>query len=323
VTHPFVSIMDGSSTPGRGHVGAASKHHKADVTPQHAIPPHSVVGEQSPKLPYLDLSVDLDNLAIPLVRFPGIKRVLPDCETTCLGWSNLLQEVAPDPAPIFQQRDTIPYYIAGILKEAELVNEKIRAERVQKGQSTIGKQRSSACIDTLGPALFLDDDGDVFAREPALRALGAAALIYTSHSYGHSKGEAPQPARGGRVVLPLNRPVSPSEYGPLWDAVNHLLGGTFDEHGRSPAQCYGQHARRSYEAPYRRLVIEGAALDADALIALGHSLRPRQNKVGSSKAGSGGQRAPAEEIERVRLMGSVRPPARRRYGKRRTMRAQG
>jgi hypothetical protein len=253
--------------------------------------------------------VDLERLPIPLARFGGIKVVLPDLEATYLGWSEVIEEVAPDPAPVFQHKDRVPYYIAGTLKDAELVNKKLREERLANGQSTIGKQRSSACMDTLGPALFLDDDRDVFGREPALRALGAAALIYSSYSYGFAKGESPQPARGGRVVLPLNRPVSPSEYGPLWDAVNHLLGGGFDEHGRSPALCYGKHARRSDEAPSRRLIIEGAALDADALIALGHSLRPQQNRpVGSSQAASARQRAPVEEIECARLMGSVRPP---------------
>ena len=94
----------------------------------------------------------------------------------------------------FDRKDQVPYFIAGTLKEAELKNPKLRERRLKKGQSTIGKQRSGAHIDTLGPALLMDDDGDVFRREAMLRALGAAAVIYSSYSFGFPKGEATEPA---------------------------------------------------------------------------------------------------------------------------------
>jgi hypothetical protein len=253
--------------------------------------------------------LDLATVQIPITRFPGTRMVLPDREGVCSGWSEFLEEVAPDPAPVFECKDRVPYYIAGTLREDELINEKLREERLKKGQSTIGKQRSAGHIETLGPAVFLDDDGDVFAREVALRGLGAAATVYSSHSYGFAKGEAPSPSRGGRIVLLLDRPVSPSEYGPLWDAINHLLGGGFDEHGRSTALCYGRHARRSDQAPYRRVIIDGAALKADALIELGQSLRPERNRAEQGQKPRGGyKRAVIEDIERTRLMGAVRPP---------------
>jgi hypothetical protein len=166
---------------------------------------------------YLAPHIDLDRMPIPFVRFPGIKMVLPESEATCWGWSEFVNEVAPDPAPVFNRKDYVPSYIAGTLKEAELVNEKLREERLAKGLSTIGKQRSSKHNETLGPAVLFDDDGDVFAREAALRAFGAAAAIYSSFSFGFSKAEGLLPAQGGRVVLLLNRAVSPSEYGPIWD----------------------------------------------------------------------------------------------------------
>ncbi len=235
--------------------------------------------EPCPTAQYLDQRVDIEALSIPIARFPGLKGVVPQQETICLGWSALLKEIAPDPAPTVELKDKVPYYIAGTLKEAELKNQKLRERRLKNGQSTVGKQRSGSHIETLGPALFMDDDGDVFAREPALQALGSAAAIYSSYSFGSLKGSATELSRGGRVVLLLNRPVYPSEYGPIWDAVNHLLGGGFDEHGRSPALCYGRHARRSDQAPHRRLIIDGAALDTDALFELGRSLRPVRTVV--------------------------------------------
>jgi hypothetical protein len=227
-------------------------------------------------MPYLDPKVDVRQLRVPYVRFPGTKMVVPDLEAPSSGWSEFLNEIAPNPAPAIERKDRLPYYIAGTLREAELINEKLRAQRLAKGQSTVAKQRSSSHIESLGPAVLLDDDGDVFARELTLRGLGAAAAIYSSYSFGFLKHDGAPPAKGGRVVLLLNRTVVPSEYGLIWDAINHLLGGGFDELGRSPALCYGRHARRSDEAPFRRFLIDGAALDADALLELGRSLRPER-----------------------------------------------
>ena len=107
----------------------------------------------------------------------------------------------------------------------------------------------------------------------------------------------------------MNRNVTTAEYPFVWDAVNHLSGGGFDEHGRSSALCYGQHARRNDQAPYRRLIIDGAALNADALIELGRTLRPeRGGAAPRHKKGAEHKRARIEEVERARLMGNVLPP---------------
>jgi hypothetical protein len=306
--NPFDSIVSGQSSD-RTH-GGTGKTRKSDAeTPENVVPLRSAATEPSPNAQYLDQSADLETMPIPIARFPGTKMVLPDREAVCCGWSAFVEEVAPNPAPVIGRKDQVPYYIAGSLREAELINPKLREERIRKGQTTVAKQRAAAHIETLGPALLLDDDQDVCARERVLRALGAAAAIYTSYSYGFPKRDAIEPARGGRVVLFLNRSVAPSDYGPIWDAVNHLLGGGFDEHGRSPALCYGRHARRSDQAPYRRLIINGAALDADALIELGLSLRPGHSRATPAlRTASWRKRALTEEMERARLMGTVRPP---------------
>jgi hypothetical protein len=253
--------------------------------------------------------VDIEALPIPIVRFPGLLAVVPEQETVCIGLTALLQEIAPEPAPVVERKDRVRYYIAGTLKEAELKNQRLRERRLKTGQSTVGKQRSGAHIDTLGPALLLDDDGDVFTREVALRALGAAAVIYSSYSFGFVKDGATESSRGGRVVLFLNRAVSVLEYGPIWDAVNHLLSGGFDEHGRSSALCYGRHARRSDQAPFQRLVLDGAALDTESLLELGKSLRPVRSDEAPNQKGKGiRKRILIEELEKTQLMGTVRSP---------------
>jgi hypothetical protein len=257
---PFASIMGPTGPAGQqneasnqlsggtnnANVGAQSPKSNSEPPRSAVILPHPAASrQQSPEEQYLDPTVDLETLSIPFARFPGTKRVLPDREDACSGWPAFVEEVAPVSPPVIERKDQVPYYIAGTLKEAELKNERLREQRQKQGQSTIGKQRSSAHIEALGPAVFLDDDVDVFAREPALRALGAAAVIYSSYSFGFLKGDASEPAKGGRVVLCLNKRVAPSEYALIWDAFNHLLGGDFDEHGRSAALCYGRQ-RRSY-----------------------------------------------------------------------------
>jgi len=215
---------------------------------------------------YLDRNVDLETLQIPLTRFPGVKRTIPDAELVCEGWRELIAEIAPSPAPAIAEKKYVPYYIAGTLKEAEFVG-KTREQALKKERPTFGKQRSSKHITSLGPAMLLDDDGNVLAREARLGALGAAAILYTSHSYGFVKEGKKEPSQGGRTVLLGNRQWSPDEHSLLWDGIEHLLGGGFDEHSRSAALCYGRHARRSEGAPYKCVVIEGAVLDVDAVIA--------------------------------------------------------
>ena len=256
---------------------------------------------------YLDRTLDVASLLIPLIKFPGVKLVVPAREWTCKGLQELADEIAPTPAPTFVRKENVPYYIAGVLRDAELTNKRLRQERQRKGQSTVGRQRSSAHIGSLGPALLLDDDGNVFAREACLRALGAAAVIYSSYSFGSLKGSSTEPSVGGRVILFLNKEVSPSEYGLIWDATNHLLGGGFDEHGRSSALCYGRHARPSDQAPFRRLVLDGAALDTEALLELGKSLKPERGGEVPKQTGKGvRKRILIDELEKAQLMGKLR-----------------
>ena len=107
----------------------------------------------------------------------------------------------------------------------------------------------------------------------------------------------------------MHRGVSPEEYRLVWDAISHLLGDGFDEAGASVAQCYGQHARRSADTKSQRIILPGGVLDADALIELGQSLQPANPQYDNTESKTAYKhRALAEEIERVKLMGAVRPP---------------
>src|SRR5215831_5283987 len=257
---------------------------------------------------YLNARVDLKTLSIPLIKFSGLKHTEPEQEFICTGLPELVAEIAPDPTPMIWYKKSVPYYIAGTLKAAEFVGQ-TRERALREGRATFGKQRSNSHIASLGPAILLDDDGDVFAREPRLRALGAAAIIYSSHSYGFKKDGATKPAKGGRVVSVLDRSVTPDEYRAARDGLEHLCGGGFDENASSISHCYGRHVRRSKDAPYKRVIIDGAAFNADALIELGRSLRPQRqdDSPEARKTPQGHERALAAELERIKLMGAVRP----------------
>jgi hypothetical protein len=57
---------------------------------------------------YLDRSVDPESLSILLVVFPGTKRVIPQSETVCSGWSAFIDAIAPTSALIVQRKRTCP-----------------------------------------------------------------------------------------------------------------------------------------------------------------------------------------------------------------------
>ena len=58
---------------------------------------------------------------------------------------------------------------------------------------------------------------------PKLRELGVGAVIYSSYDYGFG-GD-----RSGYAVLCGNRSWLPKEHKKVWNAVDYLLGGGFDE----------------------------------------------------------------------------------------------
>ena len=127
--------------PGAHMDDASNRRANADGT-ENVVFLHPAATEPSAMAQYLDQSVDIEALRIPMARFPGLMGVVPEQEIVCLGRTALLQEIAPDPAPVVARKDRVPYYIAGTLKEAELKNQRLRERRLKTGQSTVGKQRS-------------------------------------------------------------------------------------------------------------------------------------------------------------------------------------
>ena len=78
--------------------------------------------ENVSKLPqnkFIRPNVDAESLQLPLVRFPGLKRVDTRVGKPCAGWTAFCKEIAPTPHQCIAQKDRVPYFIAGTLKEAE------------------------------------------------------------------------------------------------------------------------------------------------------------------------------------------------------------
>jgi hypothetical protein len=263
---------------------------------------------------YLDRTVDISTLLIPLTRLPGKLRTRPDQEFICKGFAAFVAEIAPVPAPVIApvpapviaDKDHVPYYMALTLKAAEFIN-KTREKALARGESPIGKQRSSSHVDFIGPGILIDGDDDPFTLIPKLKASGFAFAIYSSYSHEQSKGDhGPKPR--GRLAMAGNRRMTAAEWPWFWDGLNDLFDDKFDPAGRSAALCYGRHARRSADAPCRREIwFDGAAVNVDTVIAHGRSLRPHYDET-RSKSDWKPRRKLAEELERMKLRGAVPPP---------------
>ena len=112
----------------------------------------------------------------------------------------------------------------------------------------------------------LRNDTDNTMRDAARKQaaeLGWAHLTYSSYRH-----EPDRPC--WTLVLPLDRPVKPAAYKPLWDAVTHRLGlrgaSCLDHTGRSAAKLYliaATHSSRMQHSDV--LITEGKAIRAHEL----------------------------------------------------------
>lgn len=129
-----------------------------------------------------------------------------------------------------------------------------------------GERRSKLGVHAV-TALVFDFDHLPTERARAvvtrLRQLAVAYLLYSSYSH-RAKGVEDNCFR---VVLPLNRPVTPNEYPELWSAFNSDLGGHADPKARDVARLWYVPA-----CPADRLTFaiyedrDGPPLDVDGLL---------------------------------------------------------
>ena len=186
-------------TPAEDDLAAPPAHDEPaenDIASPHHAGAGIVEQRASENEKYLDRNVDPETLSIPLAVFLSLYKVIPTSETTCAGWSEFIEAIAPTPAPTAKQKSDVPYVVAGPLQDAPLSEAAQKELRRLGKDAETGKARSNKHIPALGPGLLLDDDGDLLAREAVLRTLGCAACIYTSYSYGMIKKGAAEPSKG-------------------------------------------------------------------------------------------------------------------------------
>lgn len=78
------------------------------VAPQQHKQPVAVELRVAGSEQYLDRSVDIERLLLPLVVFPKLTRVIPQSDTAHPGWSAFIDAIAPTPAPVVVEKKDVP-----------------------------------------------------------------------------------------------------------------------------------------------------------------------------------------------------------------------
>lgn len=107
-------------------------------------------------------------------------------------------------------------------------------------------------------------DEQVMQALGALSAKGWAHCLYSSHNHGVRKGSEPHTNRV-RVLVELDRELSPAEWKPLWDAMNAIVGGISDPACRKLSQPYYKPSCPPGSDPLWSFW-EGAAAPVDELV---------------------------------------------------------
>jgi hypothetical protein len=143
---------------------------------------------------FLDRTVDINTLPLPLTRLPGKLRTRPDQELIYEGFAAFVAEIAPPMAPVIADKNYVPYYMAMLLKAAEFIG-KTREKALAEGRSTFGKQRSSSHVEFIGPGILIDGDDDPFALIPKLKL-----LAQRSRSTAHTRTSSRKETRGRNLA---------------------------------------------------------------------------------------------------------------------------
>ena len=150
----------------------------------------------------------LGDCSFSLTTFRGAMSTLPADESIAVPWMVLVAAVAPSDGPaIVADKERVTYFVACALHDAQLVG-KTLARAMERGLSTVGRQRSAAHC---GPSAVLtyDIDGasDEMLRQTITRLWKSelAFLLYSSWSHG-MEGKLGIRAR---LLVPLDEPLAP------------------------------------------------------------------------------------------------------------------
>ena len=83
--------------------------------------------QPKPAHEYFDPTVNLETLPIPLVRFPGFKKTIPDKELVCKGWQEFIAEVAPELTGVAPQSDDLEQSFRALLHRRHADRSRVRS----------------------------------------------------------------------------------------------------------------------------------------------------------------------------------------------------
>lgn len=200
--------------------------------------------------------------------FHGPFNPIPTNIETGLTVQQIIDRVAPYNEPVITDRkDRLPYFAPCVLRTAELVG-KTREKALAAGKPTVGVMRSSAHVTE--SAWFAFDLDDLTAEQYArvIDNLERAGVLYVAYST-FSHGVQPDLFRV-RVLLFMDRAVTPNEWRQCWSVMNNtLLCGLADPQTGKVSQQAGVWAAHPERIKCAfRSYKDGALLSADALLAL-------------------------------------------------------
>jgi putative DNA primase/helicase len=124
-----------------------------------------------------------------------------------------------------------------------------------------GASRSNQNVEALQLAVLDIDNGfPVESMLDKLNTLGLSGYCHSSHSHSPAKNKY-------RVVLPLNRTVKASEWSPVWNGVNAMMGGVLDAAAKDAARLYYRPSKPPGAEGHFFHAIEGLPVDVDRIIA--------------------------------------------------------
>ncbi len=160
----------------------------------------------------------------------------PEREYNARSWADIVSAVVGERPRIGPNKEDLPFFIPGTLKEAELRGVTLQ-RAVARGEASVGKQRSNAHIDQL---YFVAADLDELKQPQVegilqrMRDAGLAFAAYSTHSFGLKSGHRT------RVLLPFDQPVSSSGFRSIAARVNEIVfDGAADKACERPAQLAG------------------------------------------------------------------------------------
>ncbi len=215
-----------------------------------------------------------------VTTFAGISNTRPARELKDAIWTDISKQLSPGRPLILSEKKDGVFAVPCLLKDAPLTGNTLAIAKF-KGFPVIGKMRSK---DHVTEATFLMADVDgipeaaLMSSLELLRKEGITYVAYTTFSHGSTE----KPGMRVRLIIPIDRPVTPEEYSSAWHGLDkRFLAGEVSKKDSSGARMYQAqgawccHPSRIQQA--NSWHHNAGIASADALIAIGQAVYPPVN----------------------------------------------